>query len=88
MSKGFQKKDYLPVNKLIEYIFFLAFYKKNFGVINICSGKPVYMRLLVKKWIKELNSKIIIDHNFYPYNDYEAMEFWGSNNKLKNQLEV
>ena len=86
MSKGLQKRDYLPVSKLIEYIFLLSFYKKDFGVVNICSGKPVYMRSLVKKWIKELDSKITIDCNFYPYNDYEAMEFWGSNNKLKKAI--
>ena len=60
--------------------------KRNFGIVNICSGKPIYLKSLVKKWIKELDSKITIDHNFYPYNDYEAMEFWGSNNKLKKAI--
>lgn len=86
MSKGLQKRDYLPISKLIEYIFLLSFYQKDFGIVNICSGKPIYLKSLVKKWIKELDSKITIDYNFYPYNDYEAMEFWGSNNKLKKSI--
>ena len=82
MSKGLQKRDYLPIDRVVEYIYFLSFFNQDFGVVNICSGKPVFVKSLVKKWVKELNSKITLDTSFYPYNDYEAMNFWGSNNKL------
>jgi len=84
MSGGEQLRDYIPVEKLAEYIVKIAFQNKITGIINCCSGKPVSIRNLVENYIKEKNSNIKFNFGYYPYPDYEPMAFWGDNTKLRS----
>ncbi|MEO0272288.1 MAG: NAD(P)-dependent oxidoreductase [candidate division WOR-3 bacterium] len=86
MSKGDQIRDYLPVEKAAEYLVELAIKKKDLGIVNVCSGKPVSVRSLVESWIKEMKEEINLNLGFYPYPEYEPMAFWGSNEKLNKIL--
>lgn len=83
MSGGEQLRDYLPVEKLSEYIVKTAFQNKITGIINCCSGKPISIRNLVENYIKEKGADINLNLGYYPYPDYEPMAFWGDNSKLK-----
>ena len=82
MSKGMQKRDYLSIDRVADYILSLSTSSMDIGIINICSGKAVNLLEIVNGWINDLNSKINILPGHFPYNDYEAMSFWGSNTKL------
>ena len=76
MTGGEQLRDYLPIEEVVEQLYFLF---ENFqdGTFNICSGIPIRLKRLVEDHIKKRNSKIKINAGFYPYHDYEPMEFWG-----------
>jgi dTDP-6-deoxy-L-talose 4-dehydrogenase (NAD+) len=86
MSGGEQLRDYLPVEKVAEYIVKIALQKNIKGIINCCSGFPIKVKDLVQNYLKENNKKIKLNLGYYPYTDYEAMAFWGDDNKLKKTL--
>jgi dTDP-6-deoxy-L-talose 4-dehydrogenase (NAD+) len=83
MSGGEQERDYLPVEKVAEYIVAISLQNKISGIINCCSGQPIKVKQLVKDYLIEKHSEIKLNLGYYPYTDYEAMSFWGDDSKLK-----
>lgn len=83
MSGGEQIRDYLPVEKVAEYIKAIATQQLVAGVINCCSGQPVRLKDMVIKYVENKKAAIKLNLGYYPYLDYEPMEFWGDNSKLK-----
>jgi len=77
MSGGEQLRDYLPVTEVAKQLVLLAQKSKNIGIVNICSGKPKSVRSLVEQWVSENDWNIQLELGYYPYPDYEPMEFWG-----------
>jgi len=86
MSGGEQLRDYLPVEKVAEYIVKIAMQSKVKGVINCCNGKPVSIRKLVENYLEEKKKSIELNLGYYPYPDYEPMAFWGDATKLNTIL--
>jgi len=86
MSGGEQTRDYLPVEKVAEYIVRIALQKKVEGVINCCSGIPVTIKQSVENYLKRTGSTIKLNLGYYPYTDYEPMHFWGNTEKLSKVL--
>lgn len=84
MSAGEQERDYLPVEKIAEYIVKIALQNKVTGIINCCSGKPVTIRRFVANYLEQTQQHIQLNLGYYPYTDYEPMHFWGDNKKLKS----
>ena len=82
MSGGEQLRDYLPVEDVANQIVQLAEVQADIGPVNVCSGKPISVRSLVEHWLKENNWSIELVLGYYPYPDYEPMEFWGDTNKI------
>ena len=80
MSGGKQLRDFLPVTEVARQLVCLALKQGTVGPINICSGTPVSVRNLVENWIYENGWDIQLDVGYYPYPDYEPMEFWGEKN--------
>ncbi len=83
MSGGEQVRDFLPVEKVAEYIVRIALQKKVTGVINCCSGEPVTVKEFVENYLKKINRKITLNLGYHSYTDYEPMRFWGDVSKLK-----
>jgi dTDP-6-deoxy-L-talose 4-dehydrogenase (NAD+) len=83
MSGGQQLRDYLPVEIVARYLVILSKFHRDSGVINICSGKPVTIRSLVESWIRDNSWDISPNYGYYPYPDYEPMEFWGDDSRLR-----
>lgn len=86
MSGGEQLRDYLPVEKVAEYIIRISIQNEINGIINCCSGEPISIRRIVEEHMNRRNMKIRLNLGFYPYPDYVAMAFWGDNTKLKKIL--
>lgn len=86
MSGGEQQRDYLPVETVAEYIAKIATQKKVTGIINCCSGIPISINQLIENYLAEKNQKIKLNKGFYSYPDYEPMNFWGNNSKLKKAI--
>ena len=87
MSGGEQLRDYLPVEKVVEYIVKIAMQNKVNGIINCCSGAPVSIRKLVENYLEKKHKSLHLNLGCYPYPDYEPMAFWGHTKKLKMALE-
>lgn len=88
MSGGEQLRDYLPVQEVARYLVELALRCPDAGTVNICSGKPISVRLLVEQILARNDWDIELDLGYYPYPDYEPMAFWGSAAKLQALLAI
>ncbi|MBX3242478.1 MAG: NAD(P)-dependent oxidoreductase [Chitinophagaceae bacterium] len=86
MSKGDQSRDYLPVEKVADYLVSIALQNKVTGIINCCSGKPITVKELVANYMAKKNKHIKLNLGFYDYPDYEPRNFWGDTTKLKTIL--
>ena len=83
MSGGEQLRDYLPVEKVAEYINNISLQNDTTGIINCCHGDPISIKELVENHMKKRGKTIRLNLGYYPYPDYEPMAFWGDNAKLK-----
>lgn len=83
MSGGEQIRDYLPVNEVARNILAVALQNSVKGIVNCCSGQPVKVKDFVLNYLQNKGKYIQLNLGYYPYSDYEPMEFWGDNNKLK-----
>jgi dTDP-6-deoxy-L-talose 4-dehydrogenase (NAD+) len=86
MSGGEQVRDYLTVEEVATNIIAIATQQEVSGTINCCSGAPVRLKDLVEKYLKEKGYSIKLNLGYYPYLDYEPMEFWGDNTRLNTIL--
>ncbi|GHT36792.1 nucleoside-diphosphate sugar epimerase [Planctomycetales bacterium] len=86
MSSGEQLRDYLPVEKVAQYIAALTLTEHSGGIINVCSGEPVSVRQFVENYLTERNAGIKLNFGVYPYPDYEPLAFWGDTERLKKIL--
>ena len=77
MSKGDQLRDYLPVDEVSRRIVKLLDSPDIDGTINICNGRPTSVLSIVKSHIKKRQSNLTINTGYFPYPDYEPLEFWG-----------
>jgi nucleoside-diphosphate-sugar epimerase len=87
MSGGAQLRDYLHVSVVARYLVALLMTGLNNGIINVCSGTPISVRKLVEDWIEQNDWSINLNLGYYPYPDYEPMDFWGNDKKLKSIIE-
>lgn len=86
MSAGEQLRDYLPVEKVAEYIVKIATQNKVVGIINCCSGAPISIRKFVEDHLRINKKNIGLNLGHYPYPPYEPMAFWGDTSKLEKAL--
>jgi dTDP-6-deoxy-L-talose 4-dehydrogenase (NAD+) len=74
----------LHIDKVVKNIDLIA--RQNIYLnqsINCCSGKPVSIKNLVESYLEKKKHNMKLNLGFYPYPDYEPMEFWGDNCKLQ-----
>ena len=86
MSGGEQVRDYLPVEEAADDLVRLALARRDHGIVNVCSGRPVTVRALVESWLAEHGKSIALDLGRYPYPAHEPMAFWGDDTKLRQCL--
>lgn len=84
MSPGDQIRDYLPIEKVAEYIVKISLQNEVLGVINCCSGKPISVKNFVEEYLEKKNKAIKLNLGYYNYPNYEPMAFWGDINKLNS----
>ena len=87
MSGGQQWRDYLPVEKVAEYLVEIALQQQTEGIINCCSGKPVKIEDFVRDYLNKKGYTLALELGYYPYPDYEPMKFWGNPEKLHKTLQ-
>lgn len=82
MSGGEQLRDYLNVGEVARQIVALAMAGRDYGIVNVCAGRPTSIRRLVESWIAERGWNIALNLGHYPYVDYESMAFWGDRRRF------
>lgn len=87
MSGGEQLRDYLPVEKVAEYICRIALSATE-GMVNCCSGEMISVKRLVEERVASRGSSIKLKTGVYGYPAYEGMAFWGSTEKLYGILHI
>lgn len=80
-------RDYLHINELVKLIYKISL-KKNSNIVNICSGKGVSLKNLIKKICKNENIKPKIIYIKNKPNKYESVIFYGNSKKLKKILKI
>jgi len=85
MSGGEQLRDYLPVEKVAEYICRIALSNER-GVVNCCSGVTISVRRLVEERVAASGSSIRLKTGVYDYPAYEGMAFWGDVRRLRKYI--
>jgi dTDP-6-deoxy-L-talose 4-dehydrogenase (NAD+) len=88
MSGGEQLRDYLPVAQAASHLVGLATKRRGYGVVNVCSGEPVSVRVLVEGWIAAHGWSIRPELGRFPYPAHEPMAFWGDATKLRRSLQI
>ena len=83
---GNKIRDYLHINQISKIITSLTLKKNNFGLVNICSGKGISLKRLIKNICKLENIKPNVKYIKEIKKSIEPEKFWGCNKKLKNCL--
>lgn len=86
MSGGEQLRDYLPVEKVAEYIAAITLQNEVKGIVNCCSGIPISIRNYVESYLRSRDYQMQLNIGYYPYPEYEPMAFWGNAKKLQRIL--
>lgn len=56
--------------------------KQEYGIINICSGKPEKLADRVERFIKENGYNIQLKYGAFPDRPYDSKAIWGNNRKI------
>ncbi|MGL4524717.1 MAG: NAD-dependent epimerase/dehydratase family protein [Spirochaetia bacterium] len=88
MSLGEQMRDYLPVEKVGEYILKIAIQQCVFGIVHCCSGVPISVRRFVEEYVKKSGSQISLKLGEFAMAKYEPLSFWGNTQRLNQALEA
>ena len=76
----------MHINQISKIITSLTLKKNNFGLVNICSGKGISLKRLIKNICKLENIKPNVKYIKEIKKSIEPEKFWGCNKKLKNCL--
>ncbi|MDC0417214.1 NAD(P)-dependent oxidoreductase [Candidatus Pelagibacter sp.] len=81
-------RDFVPLEFLCKTIVKIALMNKDFGIINVCTGKGVSIKDFIKKNIKNKKNLKKINMNGKASLNFEPKKFWGNPNKLKKILNI
>ena len=84
IGAGDQIRDFISIEKVVNYLLFLVNNRENEGIFNIGSGKPTSIKSLVNEIVENENSNISILENLDKNRKNEPQEFWADMTKLNN----
>ena len=79
------KRDFLDVNEVANRIILLSQKKKDFGIVNICSGKQLNLKSLVKILKNKYKIQPLVKYKDMKTRIYEPNNFYGDTSKF-NQI--
>ena len=80
------KRDYLEVEKVAKIITKISLKNKDYGIINICSGKAIDMKNFVSKVKNKYRINPSVSFVGNSQRKYEPENFYGCKKKLNNIL--
>ena len=89
LEKPFEKRDFINDKKIIKFIYKIALFRKNFGIINLGSGQSKYIKDKVQSYLKQNKKKLNVIFNskknapFKGEYNFEPKNFFADISKLK-----
>ena len=84
ISSGRQLRDYIPAQKVAEYLLKLSLHSLSHGIYNVASGSPESIIEIVEKVVSDHGSSILLKKGFYPDRSDEPLSFWAHMEKLNS----
>ncbi|MDA9371645.1 NAD(P)-dependent oxidoreductase [Porticoccaceae bacterium] len=90
MSLGQQIRDYLHIDLVSQRLAAVILSKKEFDVLNLCSGEGRALESHVRSWITQIDidNKIELKLGTLPYRDDEPFALWGSSEKFEQLVNL
>ncbi len=86
-TEGKEQYDYIHVDMLAKYVVATISQTKIDGEINICTGNPTELKVMVENFIKDNNLKIKPIFGAYKSRNYDSPIIYGDNTKILKILE-
>lgn len=86
MTSGDQVRDFLPIEEAATLLVRLAIDHPGAGVVNVCSGRPVKVRDMAARWIRDNHWEVELNLGARPPSPFEPRAFWGDRGKLDSLL--
>jgi dTDP-6-deoxy-L-talose 4-dehydrogenase (NAD+) len=86
MSSGDQVRDFLPVADAASTLVRLALMGRHHGIVNVCSGRPIAVRDIAERWVKQNGWHVKLNLGARPPSPYEPRAFWGDRSRLDAYL--
>lgn len=77
MSGGEQVRDFMSVEAVAEYLIDVSISESERKIFHCCSGHGTRVIDFVENLITQYHSKIKPERGYYPYPEYEPMNFYG-----------
>lgn len=82
-TTGVNQYDFLDIKELAHQIVAASTQDEIYGIINVCSGKPLALKDKVEEFIKEKNLKIKLQYGAFPDRPYDSKIVYGDDTKIK-----
>lgn len=90
MSLGQQIRDYLHIDLVSQRLAAVISSRKEFDVLNLCSGEGRALESHVRSWITQIDidNTIELKLGALPYRDEEPFALWGSSKKFEQLVRI
>lgn len=82
LTKGTNEFDFIEINELAKIISLVICQNDVNGIINVCSGKPVYLKEKILEYTKTNNIDLKLNWGVYPERESESPCIYGDRKKL------
>ena len=86
-TSGINQFDFLDFNIFCKQVAAVTLNNTQFGIINVCSGKPETLASRVERFIKDNNLDIKLEYGAFPDRPYDSLAIWGNNEKIQRIME-
>ena len=86
MSPGDQTRDFLDVREAAHLIAKLSILEQCPPVLNVCSGQPIAVKDIVRRWLDQMGADMDLNLGAFEYPGYEPMSFWGDASLLQKTI--
>lgn len=86
-TSGINQFDFLDFDVFCKQVAAVTLNNTQFGIINVCSGKPETLASRVERFIKDNNLDIKLEYGAFPDRPYDSLAIWGNNEKIQRIME-
>lgn len=85
-TSGINQFDFLDFDEFCRQVAAVTLNDSEFGVINVCCGKPETLASRVERFIKDNKLDIKLDYGAFPDRPYDSLAIWGDNSRIRKIL--